>query len=92
MTNNASAIRMLVTYAVCILLAAVMGRVMVDVGNNPDYSNLFMVGLVLLVLAFPIIVKWHYPLMVASLSAPIFCFFLKGYPPLWQVMVILSFF
>ncbi len=91
MTNPAQAIRMLITYAVCIPLAIMMGYIMTEVGNRPDYSNLFVVGLVIAVLASPIFIKWHYPLMVFGLGCPMYCFFLKGNPPLAQVVVILCF-
>lgn len=90
MTNPAHAIRLLVTYAVCIPLAIFMGYVMTEVGNNPDYSNLFIVAIVIAVLASPIFIKWHYPIMVFGLGCPMTCFFLKGSPPLWQVVVIIS--
>jgi len=82
--------RMLITYAICIPLAIFMGFVMTEVGNNPDYSNLFVIGIVLAVLVSPIFIKWHYPIMVFGIGCPMVCFFLKGSPPLWQVVTILS--
>src|SRR6185312_8555639 len=54
MTNPTQAIRMLVTYAICIPLAIFMGYLMTEIGNNPDYSNMFMVAVVLAVLVSPI--------------------------------------
>jgi hypothetical protein len=60
------------------------------VGNRPDFSNLFVVGLVVAVLTSPILIRWHYPIMVFGLGCPMYCFFLKGNPPLMQVVVILS--
>jgi hypothetical protein len=87
MTNPAAAIRMLITYAVIIPLAAVVGYML----TNPlDYGTLGFFGLVALLLISPIIIKWHYPIMVFSLASPIYCFFLKGDPPLMQVAVMLS--
>ena len=91
MTNPAQAIRMLITYAVCIPLAILMGYIMTEVGSHPDYSNLFVVGLVVAVLISPVFIKWHYPIMVFGLGCPMYCFFLKGNPPLLQVVVILGF-
>jgi hypothetical protein len=90
MTNPAQAMRMLVTYAICIPLAIFMGYTMTEIGNRPDYSNLFAVGLVVAVLASPIFIKWHYPIMVFGLGCPMTCFFLKSSPPLWEVITILS--
>ena len=60
MTNPAQAIRSLVTYAVCIPLAIMMGYIMTEVGDHPDYSNLFVIGVVLVLLLSPIFIKWHY--------------------------------
>jgi hypothetical protein len=87
MTNPAAAIKMLITYAMVIPLAIVVGYML----TNPlDYGTLGFFGLVALLLISPIIIKWHYPLMIFALSSPIYCFFLKGDPPLMQVAVILS--
>ena len=82
--------RMLITYAVCIPLAIFMGYIMTEVGNRPDYSNLFVIGIVIATLTSPIFIKWHYPIMVFGVGCPMYCFFLKGNPPLLQVVVILS--
>ncbi|HEV2694995.1 MAG TPA: O-antigen ligase family protein [Verrucomicrobiae bacterium] len=90
MTNPAQAMRMLVTYAICIPLAIFMGFTMTEIGNNPDYSNLFVVAVVVAFLASPIVIRWHYPIMVFGLGCPMMCFFIKGKPPLWEVVVLLS--
>ncbi len=86
MTNPAAAIRALVTYAVCIPLAALVGWMLC---NPLDYGTLGFFGLVALLIISPILIRWHYPLLVFGLGSPIFCFFLKGNPPLSQVAVIL---
>ena len=91
MNNPAQAIRMMITYAVCIPLAIFMGYIMTEVGNRPDYSNLFVVGLVAAVLVSPIFIKWYYPIMIFGLGCPMYVFFLKGNPPLGQVVVIIGF-
>ena len=87
MTNPAVAMRMLITYAICIPVAVLVGYLL----TNPlDYGTLGFIGLVLLLLVSPILIKWHYPIMVFSLGCPMTCFFLVGHPPLSQVMVLLS--
>ena len=86
MTNPAAAIRALVTYAVCIPLAALVGWMLC---NPLDYGTLGFFGLIALLLISPVLIRWHYPLLVFGLGSPIFCFFLKGNPPLSQVVVIL---
>jgi len=79
--------RMLITYAICIPVAALTGYLL----TNPlDYGTLGFIGLVLLLLVSPLLIKWHYPLMVFGLSCPMVCFFLVGHPPLSQVVVLLS--
>ena len=89
-TNPAALIRVLITYAICIPVAIVLGYTLTDVGNNPTYSNLFVVGVLLTLILSPIFIKWHYPVMVFGLGSPMIIFFLKGSPPIWEVLVILS--
>lgn len=87
MTNPAVAIRALVTYAICIPLAMLVGWML----TNPlDFGTIGFFGLIALLLASPIFIRWHYQFLVFGLSAPIICFFLKGSPPIAQVAVILS--
>ncbi len=90
MTNPAALIRVLITYAICIPLAIVLGYTLTDVGNNPTYSNLFVIGLLIVLVLSPVFIKWHYPIMIFALGSPIIVFFLKGSPPLWEIAVILS--
>ena len=88
MTNPASDIKVLITYAVCIQLAILVGYTLTD---PLDYGTLGIFGLIALLLLSPVFIKWHYPIMLFGLAAPIYCFFLKGNPPLGQVVVLLSF-
>src|SRR5450756_2437227 len=87
MTNPAQAMRMLITYAVCIPLAAFVGWLLCD---PMDYGTLGIFGLIALVLASPVFIKYHYPILIFGLATPITCFFLIGKPPSGQVVVILS--
>lgn len=87
MNNPAQAMRMLIVYAICIPLAVVMGYLL----TNPlDYSTLFFVGLIVALIVSPILIKWHYPILIFGLAFPAQMFFLMGNPPFWQVAVILS--
>ncbi len=90
MTNPAALIKVLITYAICVPLAIVMGYMLTDVSANPSYVNLFVVGLLLVLILSPIFIKWHYPIMVFGLGLPVNLFFLKGSPPIWEVVVMLS--
>ena len=87
MTNPASAMRMLITYAITIPLAILVGYLLTD---PLDYGTLGFFGLVIALLLSPILIKWHYPILVFGLGCPMFCFFLVGNPPLWQVVTLLS--
>jgi hypothetical protein len=55
-----------------------------------DYGTMGFFGLIVLMLVSPIIIKWHYPIMVFSLGCPIYLFFLVGRPPMLQVAVLMS--
>ena len=79
--------RMLITYAVCIPLAVLVGYML----TNPlDYGTLGFLGLVIMLIISPVFIKWHYPILVFALGSPIVLFFLKTSPPFSQVMVLLS--
>jgi O-Antigen ligase len=83
----AAVLRSLAVYAACIIVAVIIGVLM----TNPlTYSALGFVGLVCAVLFLPILLRYHYFLMIASWSTPITVFFLKGDPKLSLVMIALS--
>ena len=87
MTNPTGAMRMLLTYAVCIPVAITMGYLL----TNPlDYGTLGFLGLLFAVIISPIFIRWHYPLLVFGLGCPMICFFIVGKPPLAQVMTVMS--
>lgn len=90
MSNPTALMRVLITYAICVPMAIVLGYILTDVGNNPTYSNLFVVGLLLTCILLPIFIKLHYPIMIFGLNSPMIIFFLKGSPPIWEVLVIMS--
>ena len=86
-SNPAAAVRMLIIYSICIPLAALVGWMLT---NQLDYGTLGFFGVIAALLFSPLIIKWHYPILIFGLGAPIFCFFLQGNPPFWQVITILS--
>jgi hypothetical protein len=85
--NPAAAMRMLITYSICIPLAIFVGYLLT---NQFDYSTLGILGFILAFIFSPVFIKWHYPIMVLALGLPITLFFLKGSPSPGQVMVPLS--
>ncbi len=87
MNNPAAAMRMLMTYAVCIPLAIFVGYLL----TNPlDYGSLGFLGFVLMVMFSPPLIKFHYEIMLFALGSPIVLFFIVMRPPMGQAMVLVS--
>lgn len=91
-TNPAALLRSVIIYGVSIVLAVVGGYAIVNVANSnlTDLSSLGTIGLLLAVMAFPLLMKWHYPLLVFSVSLPATMFFLPGHPSMFFAMVAVS--
>ena len=87
MINPTGAMRMLITYAVCIPVAIVVGYLLTD---PLDYGTLGFLGLLIAILVSPIFIRWYYPILLFGLACPAICFFIIGKPPLSQVVVIIS--
>jgi hypothetical protein len=85
--NVAAALRSLVVYAACAVIAIIIGVLMT---NPMTYSSLGFMGVLGAVLLIPILIKWHRPLMIISWSMPVMMFFVKGDPNLFLVMIVLS--
>jgi hypothetical protein len=93
MTSNAPAfLKSLIVYAVCITLSIVVGYLLTDPLQllGYDTSAMIMVGLLILILVSPILIRWHHALLVLSLQMSFYLFFLKGDPPLWLAIAVLS--
>ena len=88
MANPFSLFRALVVFTFCIFLAVFLGYVVASPLNK---TAILTFGLVFFALAFPFLLKWHFFLMVLSWNMNAVIFFLPGGPPLWMVMVALSF-
>jgi hypothetical protein len=87
MSNAPAILRSLIIYAVCVPLAVAVGYM---VTNPMDYSTLGAFGILAVLLASPLLMRWHYPWLVLSLQMSCTLFFIKGAPTLWLVMVVLS--
>jgi hypothetical protein len=91
MTNDpagiAAALRTMAVYAVCCVLAIVLGVLM----TNPlTYSSLGFVAVLCAIMCIPILMRWHSPLMIFCWNAPLQAFFVKGDPKFCLVMITLS--
>jgi hypothetical protein len=88
MNNNAPAIlRALIVYAICVPLAIFVGYTL---ANPFDYSSVGIFGVLVAVLASPLLLRWHYPLLLFSWYASVTFAFLPGAPSLWLFMVVVS--
>jgi hypothetical protein len=86
--NNAPAIlKSLIIFAVIVPLAVIVGYMVTD---PLDYSTFAYAGIVASVLVFPLLLRWHYYLLLFSFNAAVYLFFMKGNPQMWVVMVALS--
>jgi hypothetical protein len=87
MSNAPAIFRSLVIYAICVPLAVIVGYVLTD---PLDYTTFAYAGVLAFVLVFPLLLRWHYPLLVFSLNTSMVMFVMKGQPAFWLVMVPLS--
>jgi hypothetical protein len=71
----------------CVPLAVIVGYMLTD---PLDYTTFAYAGVLGLVLVFPLLLRWHYPLLLFSLNTSVVMFFMKGQPAFWLVMVALS--
>src|SRR5208282_1446 len=90
MNNSAAILRTLITYAICIPLAIVVGFAAVSVANSPSYANFSEFGMLALILSAPILLRWHHPLLVLSWNLPLTVFFLPGRPQVYLPMMAVS--
>src|ERR1700690_271496 len=87
MTNAPDILRTLFIYAVIVPLALFVGYML----SNPLDSSTFMEsGFIALVLVFPLLLKWHQPLLILSWNLNAMLFFLPGRPYLWLAMAAIS--
>ena len=87
MNNAPSILKSLIVYAICAPLALFIGYLLTD---PMDYSTFAYVGIVALVLAFPLLLGCHYWLLLAAWNGTAIVFFLPGLPPLWLATTALS--
>jgi hypothetical protein len=73
----------LIVIAVVLPLAVVAGYLL---ASPTDFDSIAIVGLFLMVLTVPLILRWHHALLVFSWNASIIVFFLPGAPHLWMVV------
>lgn len=87
--NNAPAIfKTLVVYAICVPLAIWLGFLLTDPMDRTTFSS---VGVLVVLLFLPILLRWHHLLLVFCWNLPMMVFFLPGRPMVALPMILLSF-
>jgi len=87
MNNIPAVLRLFIIYVVCTVLAITVGYFL----TNPlTYSTFAVVGIIVLTLVFPLLLRWHYPLLLFAWYTNITLFFIKGMPTVWLALVALS--
>jgi O-antigen ligase len=74
-------------FLVVIPLALITGYLL---ATPNDFISFGAVGLLLFALCIPLLLRWHYPILIFSWNATVMLFFLPGYPFLWMFMAFLS--
>jgi hypothetical protein len=84
MTSASSLLRSLLIYSICLPLAIFLGYTIAQ-ENNPLFNpgTYFIVGLVIFVLALPLILRWHHVLLIVTWNLGLVLFFIPGRPDLW---------
>ena len=84
--NPTALLRSLIVYAVCVPLAITVGYVLTDFNNQ----SIVFFGVLAGILIFPLLMRWHYPLLVFSWAFPATLFFLPGHPNMFLLMTTAS--
>ncbi len=74
-------------YGVCLPLAVLIGYLLAE---PQDSGSQAVLTLVICVLSVPLVMRWHYPMLVFSCNAWIAFSFLPGHPPLWMLLAFAS--
>jgi hypothetical protein len=88
MSNPRALLQSLFVYLVCLPLAVYLGYLL---ANPNDQATFFTVATLLMVLSIPLLLRYHYPLLLLSWNMSAVLFFLPGQPQLWLAITALSF-
>ena len=87
MANTINIPRPHLIMALCLPLAVLLGYFLAE---PMDSGSLAVVVFVLAVISVPLMMKWHYPLLLFSWNAAICPMFLPGQPQLWMLMAVVA--
>lgn len=74
--------RKLIIFAIILPVAALVGYQLA----SPDFGSFASIGLLVMVLCIPGILRWHHALVFLSWNAAVQVFFLPGQPMAWMLM------
>jgi len=77
--------RGLLVFGLCLPLAVLLGYLL---ATPTEFTSYALVGLCLLVLAIPLLLRWHYVLLIASWNAAVVFPFLPGQPYIWTLAAV----
>ena len=78
----------LLLYCILVPVAIFIGYLL---ATPTDFTSYALLSMLLFLLSFPLIVRWHYPFMLFAWNAWIIVFFVPGQPSLGVVMAAFSF-
>lgn len=87
MTSAANSVRALLVYVLILPMALIMGYLL---ASPTEFGAWAMIGVVLLVLASPLILTRHHAVLFLTWNMTAMAFFLPGQPPFWLVMAGIS--
>ena len=85
MTNTFSLFRSLVIYAICLPLAIWLGYLLATPYNLRE--TILTVVIPLCLLSVPMLLRWHYPWMIACWNLDAILFFIPGRPAFWTLLI-----
>ena len=85
MANTFAVSRTQLIFAVCLPLAVLVGYFLAE---PTDPGSMVLVGLVLGMLAVPVLMRWYHPLLIFSWNAGIVPWLLPGHPQLWMLLAL----
>ena len=87
MTNASAVFRSLIVYGLCLPLAACLGYLL---ANPLDMTTMAVIGVVLLLLLAPLLLRWHHAWLIFTWNMTAVLFFLPGRPGVWMAMAAIS--
>src|SRR5258706_14542715 len=87
MCDPPSIIHSLFVYLICLPLAVLLGYML---ANPLDLTTFTTIGILLFILCIPLLLRFHYPLMLFAWNCGAVLFFLPGRPQIWLAAIALS--